>query len=229
MAQARSRHRSCLLGVHPGFDALCAHRFYGAVHRHVPGHDQHRRDRGFLRPRARAAGRAAVMGADRSLSSGLATSCCIGFIASFTAPPHGGFHAVHHSSEDLEWISAARFHPINIVFGTTLVDVLMLVAGIKPDVFFFLMPVHDREFGFRARQSRLDVGSVQIRVREPGVPPLASHAAGRRRRPELRHQLRVLRLVVRHFLHARRQATRELWDRRNGHARRPRRCRCSIP
>ncbi len=50
------------------------------------------------------------------------------------------FHAVHHSSQDLEWISAARFHPINIIFGTTLVDVLALVAGIKPDVFFFLMP-----------------------------------------------------------------------------------------
>jgi sterol desaturase/sphingolipid hydroxylase (fatty acid hydroxylase superfamily) len=50
------------------------------------------------------------------------------------------FHAVHHSSVDLEWISAARFHPINIIFGTTLVDVLMLVAGIKPDVFFFLIP-----------------------------------------------------------------------------------------
>ena len=50
------------------------------------------------------------------------------------------FHAVHHSSQDLEWISAARFHPINIIFGTTLVDVLMLVVGIKPDVFFFLIP-----------------------------------------------------------------------------------------
>jgi len=50
------------------------------------------------------------------------------------------YHAVHHASEDLEWISAARFHPINIIFGTTLVDVLMLVAGIQPDVFFFLMP-----------------------------------------------------------------------------------------
>ena len=50
------------------------------------------------------------------------------------------YHAVHHASEDLEWISAARFHPINIIFGTTLVDVLMLVSGIQPEVFFFLMP-----------------------------------------------------------------------------------------
>jgi sterol desaturase/sphingolipid hydroxylase (fatty acid hydroxylase superfamily) len=57
---------------------------------------------------------------------------------------HRGFlwkyHAVHHASEDLDWTSAARFHPINIIFGTTLVDVLMLVAGVTPDVFLFLMP-----------------------------------------------------------------------------------------
>src|SRR5450759_3857748 len=32
------------------------------------------------------------------------------------------YHAVHHSSEDLEWISAARFHPVNIFLGTVLVD-----------------------------------------------------------------------------------------------------------
>jgi sterol desaturase/sphingolipid hydroxylase (fatty acid hydroxylase superfamily) len=32
----------------------------------------------------------------------------------------GGFwkyHAIHHSSEDLEWISAARFHPVNLFIG----------------------------------------------------------------------------------------------------------------
>ena len=50
------------------------------------------------------------------------------------------YHAVHHVSEELDWTSAARFHPLNIIFGATLVDVLMLVAGIKPEVFLFLMP-----------------------------------------------------------------------------------------
>ncbi|MGA7714106.1 MAG: sterol desaturase family protein [Rhizomicrobium sp.] len=50
------------------------------------------------------------------------------------------YHAVHHASEDLQWTSAARFHPINIIFGTTLVDVLALVSGIQPEVFVFLMP-----------------------------------------------------------------------------------------
>ena len=44
------------------------------------------------------------------------------------------YHAVHHSSEDLDWISAARFHPVNILLGTVLVDVALLLAGISPNV-----------------------------------------------------------------------------------------------
>jgi sterol desaturase/sphingolipid hydroxylase (fatty acid hydroxylase superfamily) len=42
------------------------------------------------------------------------------------------FHAVHHSTKELEWISATRFHPVNIMLGSVLADVLMLFAGISP-------------------------------------------------------------------------------------------------
>jgi sterol desaturase/sphingolipid hydroxylase (fatty acid hydroxylase superfamily) len=51
------------------------------------------------------------------------------------------YHAVHHSSEDLEWISAARFHPVNLFFGAVAADVVLLVAGISPNVFVVLGPV----------------------------------------------------------------------------------------
>jgi sterol desaturase/sphingolipid hydroxylase (fatty acid hydroxylase superfamily) len=51
------------------------------------------------------------------------------------------YHAVHHSSEELEWISAARFHPINLFLGTVFADVVMLVAGISPNVFVVLGPL----------------------------------------------------------------------------------------
>jgi sterol desaturase/sphingolipid hydroxylase (fatty acid hydroxylase superfamily) len=50
------------------------------------------------------------------------------------------YHAVHHSSEDLDWISAARFHPVNILLGTVLVDVVLLLAGISPNVMLWLGP-----------------------------------------------------------------------------------------
>jgi len=50
------------------------------------------------------------------------------------------YHAVHHSSEDLDWISAARFHPVNIFLGTVLVDVGLLLAGISPNVMLWIGP-----------------------------------------------------------------------------------------
>jgi sterol desaturase/sphingolipid hydroxylase (fatty acid hydroxylase superfamily) len=50
------------------------------------------------------------------------------------------YHAVHHSSEELEWISAARFHPINLFFGSVIADVVLLLAGISPNVFVVLGP-----------------------------------------------------------------------------------------
>ncbi len=51
------------------------------------------------------------------------------------------YHAVHHSTEELEWISAARFHPINVFFGTVVADVALLIAGISPNVFVVLGPI----------------------------------------------------------------------------------------
>jgi sterol desaturase/sphingolipid hydroxylase (fatty acid hydroxylase superfamily) len=50
------------------------------------------------------------------------------------------FHAVHHSTEDLEWVSASRFHPVNLLMGTVLVDVVVLLSGFSPDVFVVMAP-----------------------------------------------------------------------------------------
>jgi sterol desaturase/sphingolipid hydroxylase (fatty acid hydroxylase superfamily) len=50
------------------------------------------------------------------------------------------YHSVHHSSEELDWISAARFHPVNIFFGTVLVDAGLLLAGISPNVMLWVGP-----------------------------------------------------------------------------------------
>jgi sterol desaturase/sphingolipid hydroxylase (fatty acid hydroxylase superfamily) len=51
------------------------------------------------------------------------------------------YHAVHHSSEELEWISAARFHPVNLFLGTVAADVVMLFAGISPNIFLVIGPL----------------------------------------------------------------------------------------
>jgi sterol desaturase/sphingolipid hydroxylase (fatty acid hydroxylase superfamily) len=51
------------------------------------------------------------------------------------------YHAIHHSSEEIDWISAARFHPLNIIFGTVIVDVALLLAGISPNVMLWVGPI----------------------------------------------------------------------------------------
>jgi len=50
------------------------------------------------------------------------------------------YHAIHHSSEELEWISAARFHPINLFLGSVTADVVMLLMGISPNALVALGP-----------------------------------------------------------------------------------------
>jgi sterol desaturase/sphingolipid hydroxylase (fatty acid hydroxylase superfamily) len=51
------------------------------------------------------------------------------------------YHAVHHSTEELEWISAARFHPVNLFLGSVMADVVMLLVGISPNVLVVLGPL----------------------------------------------------------------------------------------
>lgn len=50
------------------------------------------------------------------------------------------YHAVHHAPRDVEWISAARFHPVNLALGTAAVDVAALLSGISPDIFLVIGP-----------------------------------------------------------------------------------------
>ncbi|MBS0249115.1 MAG: sterol desaturase family protein [Proteobacteria bacterium] len=51
------------------------------------------------------------------------------------------YHAIHHSSTEVDWISAARFHPVNILLGTVLVDAALLLAGISPNVMLWVGPI----------------------------------------------------------------------------------------
>ncbi len=50
------------------------------------------------------------------------------------------YHAVHHASRDVEWTSAARFHPLNLALGTAAVDIAWLLAGVSPDIFLVIGP-----------------------------------------------------------------------------------------
>ena len=50
------------------------------------------------------------------------------------------YHAIHHSSEHLDWMSAFRFHPVNTIFHSVLTDAVLLLCGIAPEVLVMLVP-----------------------------------------------------------------------------------------
>ena len=50
------------------------------------------------------------------------------------------FHAVHHSSNDLDWLSAVRVHPVNDVLGKTTRSVPLVLLGFSPLVLAAYVP-----------------------------------------------------------------------------------------
>lgn len=50
------------------------------------------------------------------------------------------YHAIHHAPKQVEWLSAARFHPVNLALGTAAVDIAFLLAGVSPDIFLVIGP-----------------------------------------------------------------------------------------
>src|ERR1700746_3384982 len=50
------------------------------------------------------------------------------------------YHAASQSSAVLDRISPARFHPINLILGTISVDVILLMAGISPNIMLWVGP-----------------------------------------------------------------------------------------
>ena len=97
---------------------------------------------------------------------------------------HGGgfwkYHAIHHSSEDVDWISAARFHPVNLLPGNHRRRRRPAARGYFAERDAVARSFQYLPFGVRPRQSQLGPRPVQICDRDAGVSPLASHRAGMR-------------------------------------------------
>ena len=120
----------------------------------------------------------------------------------FHRPPLWKYHAVHHSSEDLDWISAARFHPVNIFLGSVATDVGLLLAGISPNVLVFLGPFTIAHSAFVHANLNWTLGPFKYPDCRSHIPPLASHRSGARWGEEFRVDLPLHRSCVRHLLHA---------------------------
>jgi sterol desaturase/sphingolipid hydroxylase (fatty acid hydroxylase superfamily) len=51
------------------------------------------------------------------------------------------FHAIHHSSVELDWLSAARLHPVNDIVVRLLQAMVIVVLGFSPAVLAGALPV----------------------------------------------------------------------------------------
>ena len=52
------------------------------------------------------------------------------------------FHAVHHSSRELDWLSASRWHPVNHLFHQLIPVALIASLGFSPAVFLAVVPFY---------------------------------------------------------------------------------------
>lgn len=50
------------------------------------------------------------------------------------------YHAVHHSPEELHWVSARRFHPVDDLVHIALPDVVLILLGMPLEVIGFVAP-----------------------------------------------------------------------------------------
>src|SRR5206468_12431267 len=87
---------------------------------------------------------------------------------------HGGafwkYHTIHHSSEEMDWISAARFHPLNLFLGTICVDVILLMEGISPNTMLWIGRCNIFHSAFAEANLKWTLGPLELGLGTPLSP-----------------------------------------------------------
>ena len=77
------------------------------------------------------------------------------------------FHAIHHSAEDLDWLSATRVHPINEA-GTRLIQVVPLyLLGFRGTALAAVVPLFTLYALFIHANLRWDFGPLRFAIASP--------------------------------------------------------------
>ncbi len=77
------------------------------------------------------------------------------------------FHAVHHSSEDLDWTSTYRAHPVDSLMRNGLSTAIMLALGIPMQVAVFLIPFDILSAAFVHANLNWSLGPLRYLVATP--------------------------------------------------------------
>ncbi len=85
----------------------------------------------------------------------------------FHSPRMWPYHAIHHSAEDVDWTTALRSHPINLLLGSILIDALMLCLGIAPATLAFLAPFNNVTAAFVHANLNWTLGPLKYVIASP--------------------------------------------------------------
>ena len=67
----------------------------------------------------------------------------------------------------MEWISASRFHPVNLLMGSILVTTLALLAGFSPTIFLIMAPFDTLSSGFVHANLNWTLGPLKYVIASP--------------------------------------------------------------
>ncbi len=88
--------------------------------------------------------------------------------ASHTVPWLWRFHAVHHSIEEMDWLAAARLHPIDQVFRQSCVFVPLYILGFSKGSFAGVLVLFTFQAIFIHANVRFTFGPLRWLVATPG-------------------------------------------------------------
>lgn len=77
-------------------------------------------------------------------------------------------HAVHHAATTLDWLAAARMHPLDDLFDNVFVTLPILVLGFHPGIFVVLGPVLILHTLYLHADLRLSLGPLERLIATPG-------------------------------------------------------------
>jgi len=77
------------------------------------------------------------------------------------------YHAIHHSATQVDWTTAYRIHPVNVMLQSSAVSVLMMSLGIAPSVMLFTLPFDVLTAAWVHSNLKWDLGPLKYVIAGP--------------------------------------------------------------
>ena len=89
------------------------------------------------------------------------------------------FHAVHHSSETMDWLATYRVHPVDQIFNSAMIALPAVVLGFSPAPLLIYALIYRIHSPLLHSNVGVGLGWLGSRHHDAAFPPLASCRPGR--------------------------------------------------